>query len=683
MGLGSISWLKKELRNNERLRSCMHYPSTSKARRHEKPKGQRDVGAGVEAGFQVVMVELMLKKYSMITGCQHIQQFSKRWRDLVAEQVQRFPDAHTFVFLLDDETNVPQAKSQTQAKRRSGKPFTAEEKAALGTRFQRLCNSDPNEFEHRIGQLFSSEAQDRGKSPFEIFMAKHMATSELREDEFEFATRCIVAGAYKNLGPGRRILIDRGVWRPSFARDIRNDPVEGDHQAWATVVRSFRSGAEVQSRQSLAFAAGARGMAQPHPMALDENASSRAWILIDRWGVRRLDDMDHRHLIGEADLKIPHYVRLFVGQRIFILCKDTDEIPILLLAIKDWLPPHGRFQGQIYLDVTDRSDDKPNPPRKSVIDMLQLWRNLHRWFADKYNMVCNPIEVFCFLLIMGHTDFVDNPKRMAAITIWKAFNRFEARKHLFHSIVVDGYTGAAWPATREVAHMLTGEYFAKARSCAQATQCCLDLLTRDLFSGSYFKQSQKLPGPQHFPKHRRAKHISIYQRGVVRFIKAAYDTIVSGDATRWSDDREILRLVRQYGWNLAYWYRGDTRDGRQWLDEMTQYGPDPDASVYGWSWMPNPNASTQPSPAIQSPPVPRKPKAGCLGRKRPRGMISCPSKAVVSIKVFRAWQQQQAQQTPQASQASHAEQSDIAAKESSKATDDRPGQASPVKRIKV
>ena len=100
--------MKKLLRTDPRLRVAMHHASYSRARRHEKPVGQKSKGKGVERGFDVVMVELMLRKHALVKGCQSLTMLANRWQALAQEQVKRFPDAHTLIFLFDDETNVPQ-----------------------------------------------------------------------------------------------------------------------------------------------------------------------------------------------------------------------------------------------------------------------------------------------------------------------------------------------------------------------------------------------------------------------------------------------------------------------------------------------------------------------------------------------------------------------------------------------
>lgn len=606
----------------------MHYASFSKARRNEPARQQ--TSKGTEPGFQVVLVELMLHKYVMIKGCQGLKHFAKRWRDLAENQIKRFPDAHTFVFLFDDETNVPQAKSQTQSKRRKreGAGLSHKELKALGPEFSRLCNSNPGEFNRRLGNLFGAEAAARKMSPFEYFMSKHMLTSKLREDEFEFATRCILAGPYAQLGAGRRVIIDRGVWRPSFYRELETDPSQGGAEPWDRVLQSFRDNTDHD--------------------ADDTNAAARAWILMDRWGVRRLDAMEGQHLIGEADLKIPRYARLFASQRVYVICNDTDLIPILLLAVKDWVPPSGRCVGRLWLDMTTHYDEKPTPPRKGVVDILQLWRNIHRWFADEFHEVKNPVEVLCTLMAMMGTDYLKNPPDLGEKRIWGAFSKhYEPQQALAEAVWTDGHISAALPPDYETGRLLTRTYHAESTSIQDASARMVQLLQRDTTSGSiYDPKRQTEPGLPHCPKHHRVRHISLRQDRLMHFVLHAYAAEGTKEASKWPSRDWIRGFVRRVGWQVGYWYAGDTRYGRLWYDEMAQTTNG--KSVHGWRWIaevdpadatadlqdPEETPTSAPTPVTET----RKRKAGCLGRRRPHRMISEPSMEVISLSEFRAYQ---------------------------------------------
>ena len=647
MGLGGITWLKKLLREDPYLQQCMHYASYSKMR------NGRNTGPGEERGFTVVMVELMLRKHALIKGCRHLEDFSKKWRNLAAEQIRRFPDAHTFVFLFDDETNVPRAKGKTQAKRRKSadNKLTDEELEFLGPEFRYLCNSNPVEFDRRVNNLFCEEAQKRRVSPFEIFMGKHMRTSGMREDEFEFATRCIAAGPYASLGDGKRIIVDRGVWRPSFERCIATDPEEGNEEPWSHVVRSFhhkpRNG---DTEHLLACARGERDSAQ------EANAAGRAWILMDKWGVRRMDAMDNEHLIGEADLKIPRYARLFAGEDVYVVCHDTDVLVVLLLAVKDWIPRQGKIPGRLFLDMTTHTDEKRKPPRKApagtpnppplkgVVDIIALWREIHRWFLREFPGTYNPIEVFSSLLVFMGTDYVENPKAMASGRLWKAFQDNEARKHLSDAVHTDGHMGAALPADQDTRALLKVTAFSTAANAQEATLSAVRLLLRDVTAGTFYHPKQQQLGVHHCPAARRRRHLSFRETALSSFLTQAYYVAGPKDATTWPNECWMRAAARRLGWQMAYWYAGDTRMGRQWYNEMAV--DEEGVSIFGWHWVPEDPDQT-PAPAAPPPTgsgcLPHHAcggKPGCLQRHKPHGMVSESAGRVVPTKALRSYLEQ-------------------------------------------
>ena len=85
MGLGDSGEVKDAIRSDPRLSRCLHYASYSRARRHEISKNEKGnrTGKGIEPGFGVVLVELMLRKRALIKGCQSLKMYARRWRELV------------------------------------------------------------------------------------------------------------------------------------------------------------------------------------------------------------------------------------------------------------------------------------------------------------------------------------------------------------------------------------------------------------------------------------------------------------------------------------------------------------------------------------------------------------------------------------------------------------------------
>ena len=693
MGLGGKSWLKQLLRSDERLKHCMHYASYSRARSEERTKKS---GKGEETKFDVAIVELMLAIHRLVKGCQNLRGFADKWRNEVAIQIARFPDAETIIFLFDDETNVPQSKSATQAKRRA-KPedrLTPYELSVLGNKYQRLCNSNHHEFDALVNQLFGAKAREtNASSAFEVFLNKYLKTPGTREDLVEFATRCITSGPYGLLHTktndgvrNKRIIIDRGVWRRSFRRDIKTDVRNGNSETWEDVVRSFRTNEDKQKQLTPSPCPSSGGGVYSLISKIDapdddvnnsnnnnddddddDDEPYRAWILMDKFGVRSIDAMNDQHIVGEADVKIAKYARVFAGQNIFIVCHDTDEIPILLMTVKDWIPRKGVCFGRLWLDITipsydenpkrprrkrrkkdededDEDDKKPLDPLPGVIDIIELWRLIHHWFLEEYPDVRNPVEVFCMLLVLMGTDFLKNPPQLGPERLWKAFQIPEVREFLSESVITDGHLGAALPHTTFEQQLVDGTLFNKVTSAQESLNYTLALLLRDTTSGTFYHKKQEQHGLNHCPEGRQERHISFKEAPLVKFLTQAYVNVLPKKVDTRPNKQWMLAEIRRVEWNMAYWYIGDTGHGRYFTDDMAL--AENGNSIFGWTWVADNNdnstataTTTTVITASESKVVEKKRKAGCLGRTRPYRHISQPSKIVASVEELRQFQQ--------------------------------------------
>ena len=671
MGLKESMWLKTLLRTDPRFKRCMSHASMSRARNGDRPPGAEGRrGPGKEPGYEVVVVELMLHVRKLLPGCQNLAGYAQKWKDLVATTMLRFPDAETFFFPFDDRVNVPKAKGQTQAKRGTG--FTEEELEELGI-YRFLCNDNPAGFDECIRNLYSEEAnrmsRRRTVSAFEIFMAKHLRTSSLREDGFEFATRWIVAGAYADLGTRTRILIDGGVWRESFRRSSKTDALHGAQETWGNVVASFSDHLSLLRRLDVDKA--------PLVENDDPNPASRAWILMDGKGVRRIEQVHQAHLIGEADLKIPRYVRLIGGQKnIFIVCADTDLFAILLLMLRDLIPKKGRMPKKVTLDMTTSTDENPkrkkpkNPssdpespdywvpdmpkpaPRPGVIDMCEVWRQMHHWYAEEFPEVLNPIENFVLYLIMLGTDFVKNPPKLAKAGMWKAYKEEGlANSILATAVYTDGRMGAALFSNQAEADAMLNLPGAEEDE-AMATNRAALLLMRNCDAGGFLDAKQSSPEGQVKTSSQFLfrKHVSIHEHKLERFFNMAYLKAGQKDISKHPSDHWYRSQARRDGWNLGYWSGGDTFGGRQREDEMMgaslQQGQIKrkniadsrgKESLHGWCWIKDPEPEEG---SVKEPPKKRakydgpKERKGDMRRRKPRGFHSEPAETVAELKVF-------------------------------------------------
>lgn len=776
MGLGGIAFLKKMLRSDPRFASVMWHASYSSDRNHERPKDMKTVGKGLERGFDVAIVELMLRKYALLKRCRSIEDLAEQWRNLALEQQKRFSDATTMIFLFDDETNVPMAKGKTQRKRRESaggdnSGLTAEEQVILGP-YRYLCNNNPAEFNRRVNGLFEWEASRRGYNDrtsvtaFELFMTKHMRTAGLREDELEFATRCIASAEYAHFSDPKcpkRIIVDRGVWRKSYERgppskdqyrggaepwneavapsfpDVRNIPKVPQaiyRQAYMDIQKEMDRyladerggcGSDKIVRYLERLCAVAVDAFKAHRIRFEDlpnlirdrlpqqrtvttllqsgldlynnigsdatygidrvedigdyyddggddddddeedrddgngrgcdNEASRCWILIDGGGVRRLNEMDGSYIIGEADLKIPHYARLFAGSSIFVVCHDTDLLPILLMTVKDWIPKRGQCPGKLVLDMTTPSDVKKRPPLPGVVDIIALWRVIHEWFRWDFREIRNPVEVFCLMIILMGTDYLQNPPMLGPATLWKAFSEKKLYKHLARSVATDGHMGSALPlhflendgvvvvgSTKEFASGSDGGGGGYYNNNNENREEVVRLLSRDLRGGAFTSEDQEGVGLKKCRPGQRVPGIEVYESAVRRFLLEAYSELKGKMADKWPPEEWFSAQARRVSWQMAYWYQGDTIEGRMFDDEMAQ---ESGVSIYGWHWIKDgaeedklppdddDDDDTKPFPLMPSSKGGETRPQGCLGRKKPKGYVSEPAPTVVSIQRFR------------------------------------------------
>ena len=713
MGLGASPWVKNLLRNDGAFQACMSHASYSRARNSERPPSKEGrKGPGIEPGYRFILYELMLHKHKLVTACQGLTMFANKWQALVQTTIARFPDGETFVFMLDDECNVPLAKGQTQRDRRKrpDSGFTPEELESLG-RFRFLCNDDTRAFDEKIKYLFSGEAtrrstQGRKKcSAFELFMEKHMRTPGLREDEFEFATRWIVAGDYAGLKADQRIVIDRGVWRDSFARDITTDPFEGREESRDKVSQSF-------SRNRYNFNI-------TRASGVDGDGAERAFIHIDRHGVRRIRQLDGQHLVGEADLKIARYARLCAARKdLYVVCHDTDALPILLLTMRDLVPPTGRIRRRVTLDMTTPTDEHPKhkkprgassdpkspkfwnpaglpklPPLPGVVDMVMLWRAVHRWYKQKFSLIRSPIESFVLLLIFMGTDFVKNPPGLLTVRLWRCYDGHGlARQHLGNAVSTDGHLGTALMDDDEEAHQLLDVWADDSPAMATARLArCLGRDTTTTTGGGpggggrrrgFVPRSRReaeeeandsvlrsIRERERSKPVRFVRHLSINENSITRFLQSAYLREGAKDVSKHPQMHWYMAQARRLGWQMAYWAGGDTAHGRRHEDEMmmssavVQQDTTDALSLHGWHWTPIVSSSS--SSSAQDPdgdeggeqdrPPPRKRQRrrrrqqrseGDLNRRKREGHQSEPADRVAPLSVFRQRLLLQAQPSP-------------------------------------
>lgn len=156
--------------------------------------------------------------------------------------------------------------------------------------------------------------------------------------------------------------------------------------------------------------------------------------------------------IGEADVKIPQYIRLKDGKRRFlVVSQDTDLIFILLLHMKrlytEWEELEGEEGGvplsdlELWLDTQTPNDmahgDRPanNRPYR-YINVKQLYFRIVDWFQKDYPSVMHPIETLVSLVYTRTTDFTRGFHTFLDVTervIWDTFSELHSPQKEFRT----------------------------------------------------------------------------------------------------------------------------------------------------------------------------------------------------------------------------------------------------------
>lgn len=242
------------------------------------------------------------------------------------------------------------------------------------------------------------------------------------------------------------------------------------------------------------------------------------------------------------------------------------------------------------------------------------------------------------------TDYLKNPHALGTtksgrpvpglgpVKLWKAFKERRLCNELRQTIHTDGHMGAALPTDDQVRSWQRGPPPLD-QSPDSATHHAMLLLLRDTTAGAFYRPDQSKLGPKGCPSGHQARHISVHEPSLIQFLMLAYKEVGPKDPSQWPPRRWFHAQARRLGWQMAYWYGGDTEEGRALEDEMHALQDDGGgASVHGWRWVRDSDSAAKVDPRRRH--HHRKRKAGCLGRRKPPGMISEPAPAVLSATDF-------------------------------------------------
>lgn len=134
--------------------------------------------------------------------------------------------------------------------------------------------------------------------------------------------------------------------------------------------------------------------------------------------------------IGEGEVKIVKHTSVPHDGTYYIRACDSDLIPLLLLAAKEWIDAEtGQIHKRVYLntsrdeiwlnDKLPSRNQKAGPVKsaETLLDVVQLWRCILYEFREKYPQIKDPIEVMVLMMILRGTDYTEGLQGIGAVTI--------------------------------------------------------------------------------------------------------------------------------------------------------------------------------------------------------------------------------------------------------------------------
>jgi hypothetical protein len=367
-----------------------------------------------------MLVDMSQVQYRLFYGCATWEEIGQRAREYV-ESGLRMPALETVWILFDEPLYKPPCKKVVQevrgdrASARDVHPFSADELRDIEIGVTPI----PKDSRLFVERLFATRALADAWTGF--------LAAEMLKARWEGADkRLVVCGA-----PGReayeRWHRDEG---PGFS-NVRRRPTEFD-----IVTEAAR---------------------------LD--APGRLIARVDEGGEVRVVWQDSCR-VGEADMKIPHVLaELPDGARAFVRTTDTDQLVILLLAMRHFLSPtddddparvDGRISIVLEMEAAGKSlrgkADAEKP--EGHLEFNHLVRSVITYFRRNFPVVLRPLESMAALMLLTGSDYVRSatePKRDRAFpffgptTVWDIFEKYNGHQMLWsdrvYGVLMDTVVG--------------------------------------------------------------------------------------------------------------------------------------------------------------------------------------------------------------------------------------------------
>ena len=301
--------------------------------------------------------------------------------------------------------------------------------------------------------------------------------------------------------------------------------------------------------------------------------------------------LKENNLIGESDLKMMYHLTnivlydiykkedLFLNniidnniidnnkekkkKTIYINSKDSDWIYILLINLKELLDKpyyeEGYLQANINVNILlnsipSKSTDDISKPY--WINIINLWESIIIYFEKKYPEIINPIEIFCFLVTLRTTDFLEKYNLVSVKEIMNFFDNYGYK--LFFSKNFKIWNLIDWYQEKETcspifSNLIENDYFLK-NPIDEQQQLCIDEHTHSQFILLiYYKLLNK----------------KYYENGILKKneINKLISSAISADNLKGQstnsrkynlskDGKFYLSNSRRQQWQLLYWLNG-------------------------------------------------------------------------------------------------------------------------------
>jgi hypothetical protein len=93
----------------------------------------------------------------------------------------------------------------------------------------------------------------------------------------------------------------------------------------------------------------------------------------------------------------------------YLKCKDTDIIPLILLALKDTLNEQGEFAKEIFVDLKEevKTGEENTAILRNCFHANELWKEIYHVFGNNWPQVNCPVEFLISWMILMGTDYVE------------------------------------------------------------------------------------------------------------------------------------------------------------------------------------------------------------------------------------------------------------------------------------